>query len=281
MTLLLSQNIRKRMEYRLALNIEHWIERLGLFVIIILGELVVSVYGISSNSSGFSYMYLDTSLGLLIAMAFQWIYFALLDGYGGRFVHPVRSHRLSGFTWTFLHLPMTFALMAAGVGTGILIKYDPLSHEVGASDLEKKYGMDNVRWLVCGGYAFSLSIMVVLGMLYQAKEGPPIECPLPETTGSPDKSPSSSHGSSLNVPPCAKRWQQLAALPSGVKSAPRCTKTVRLSIRTCVAVIFLIVGGTGSSLSVPALLGTLAVFIMTGAFLEEYGKIRVFKVTTD
>lgn len=61
----LSMSFKRHFVYRVALNIEHWVERMGLFIIVIFGELIFAIIP-SSEFPTFSYLYLDSILGFFI-----------------------------------------------------------------------------------------------------------------------------------------------------------------------------------------------------------------------
>lgn len=119
------------------------IERMGLFVIIVLGEVVVgSVNGMADLTP----LDLDEMviglMGLLIAVGLWWLYFDLV------------SHRapVSRFTqlWLYLHLPLVMAIAAGGAAV-----LDTIRHS--AEPLP-----DQVRWLLVGATA---SVMVAVTAL--------------------------------------------------------------------------------------------------------------------
>lgn len=286
---------RQYFKFRVALNIEHWVERMGLWIIIVLGEIIVSILW-SSTSPSFSFLYVDTILSLVVAVSIEWLYFYLIDGYSGKFTHPIRARSLLGLFWSLLHTPFSAAIVAAGVGIGILVKYDPAGYgyspNMGGADggdIQKKFGYDNVRWLVCGCYAFAMFILVVLGMLYKSHEDVPtrhsrggtspgataIEMSQIGAASSSQLSPQSQGSTSL--PEFLKRDRATIHIPEGHAFRPRFPKWLRLTIRSGVGVIFIIVGAAGHNLSVTGLLGIMAVVAFFGVFLEEIGRLRVVK----
>eukprot|EP00158_Paraphelidium_tribonemae_P005795 Partr_v1_DN27527_c2_g1_i1_m30535 putative Bacterial low temperature requirement A protein (LtrA) len=312
---------RQLFDHRVALNIEHWVERLGLFLIIVLGEIIVSILG-SSESPTFSFLYADSVFGLCIAISFEWLYFYLIDGYGGQFTHPVRYKGINGFLWTTLHLPLAASLTAAGAATGLLIKYDPAGQGWSSSDnvedtatnITKKYGWDNLRWLVCGAYASACITMTFMSMLYHSKDGHLIRSHSGDATASQDLSGSStldlnrvtsSETSSSQepkkrmfpkmkhrligrmantqqptpqrpLPACVRRWQENNSVPVH-ELIPRYPKWLRLLCRFTLGLLFLVVGAAGKGLSVIELLALLACIAFSAVLLEEYGKVRIAK----
>ena len=126
------------------------IERMGLFVIIVLGEVVVgSVNGMAELTP----LDLDGGViglsGVLIAIGLWWLYFDLV------------SHRapLSRFTqvWLYLHLPLVIAIAAGGAGVLTTI-------ENSASPLP-----DAVRWLLVGSLAVAVLSVVALTLVLEIR----------------------------------------------------------------------------------------------------------------
>ena len=110
------------------------IERLGLFVIIVLGEVIVgAVNGMASLPQLDIDGIVIGMLGVLVAIGLWWIYFDLVSHHA-----PVsRKTQL----WLYLHLPLVIA-MAAG-GAGVLNTVEHAAEPV----------PDAVRWLLVGSLA--------------------------------------------------------------------------------------------------------------------------------
>jgi low temperature requirement protein LtrA len=110
------------------------IERMGLFVIIVLGEVVV---GAVNGMAAITPRDLDAIaiglLGVLIAIGLWWIYFDLASH------EPPISRRTQ--LWLYLHLPLVIAIAAGGAGVVNTIEHaaEPLP--------------DTVRWLLVGSLA--------------------------------------------------------------------------------------------------------------------------------
>ncbi|KAI3649067.1 hypothetical protein MP228_006921 [Amoeboaphelidium protococcarum] len=172
----LSMSLKRHFIYRVALNIEHWVERMGLFIIVIFGELIFAIIP-SSEFPTFSYLYLDSILGFFIVASLQWMYFYLIDGYSGRFTHPLRYKPLNGIVWTLCHLWLSAFLIILGAGIGIMVKHDPKIYNptaFGLTELEQSElghaGYGAVRWLVSGGYAASMFVLTLMGALYHCRD---------------------------------------------------------------------------------------------------------------
>jgi low temperature requirement protein LtrA len=126
------------------------IERMGLFVIIVLGEVVVgSVNGMADLTP----LDLDESIiglcGVLVAIGLWWLYFDLV------------SHRppVSRFTqlWLYLHLPMVIAIAAGGSGVLATIE-----HATTALPGE-------VRWLLVGSLGVAVLSIVGLTLILEIR----------------------------------------------------------------------------------------------------------------
>jgi low temperature requirement protein LtrA len=113
------------------------IERLGLFVIIVLGEVIVgAVNGMADISSLGADGISVGLLGMLIAIALWWVYFDLVS-------HRAPISRRTQL-WLYLHLPLVIAMAAGGAGVLNTIERadEPLP--------------DSVRWLLVGSLAIAL-----------------------------------------------------------------------------------------------------------------------------
>jgi len=126
------------------------IERMGLFVIIVLGEVVVgSVNGMAELTP----LDLDETViglcGVLVAIGLWWLYFDLV------------SHRapMSQFTqlWLYLHLPIVIAIAAGGAGVLTTIEHaaSPLPVEA--------------RWLLVGSLGVAVLSIVALTLILEIR----------------------------------------------------------------------------------------------------------------
>jgi len=119
------------------------IERMGLFVIIVLGEVVVgSVNGMADLTP----LDLDESIiglcGVLVAIGLWWLYFDLVS-------HRPPVSRLTQL-WLYLHLPMVIAIAAGGAGVLATVEHatSPLP--------------DEVRWLLVG--SLGVAVLSIVGL---------------------------------------------------------------------------------------------------------------------
>ena len=101
---------------RVPLNIEHSHERQGCFVMVVLGEAVVSAI-INAESaretarSGRYYLMMALSLATTFSAAM--LYYAISPP---RSLHAMRRSRFAGVSWILIHMPTLAALLAMGVG---------------------------------------------------------------------------------------------------------------------------------------------------------------------
>ncbi|MFF4196539.1 low temperature requirement protein A [Nonomuraea sp. NPDC001831] len=95
---------------RLPPQSEHLPERFGLFVVIVLGEVVAAVVtGLKGHDVTPSVL-LVALAGVAIAMAFWWLYFDHVDE------SVVLRTKLAGQVWVYSHLPLSMGLVAFGIG---------------------------------------------------------------------------------------------------------------------------------------------------------------------
>ena len=94
------------------------VERMGLFTIIVLGEVVVGVVGGISDAEHRDLLTITTGMiGLTIGMGIWWNYFDML----GRRVPGQRGRRLAG--WLYSHLPLTIGISASGAAMVSLLEH--------------------------------------------------------------------------------------------------------------------------------------------------------------
>lgn len=126
------------------------IERMGLFVIIVLGEVVVgSVNGVTELTPLDPEVVLIGLMGLLVAVGLWWIYFDLVS-------HRAPVSRLTQI-WSNLHLPMVMAIAAAGAAVVNTVEHagEPLT--------------DEIRWLLVGSVAVALITVTALTLTLETR----------------------------------------------------------------------------------------------------------------
>jgi low temperature requirement protein LtrA len=116
------------------------IERLGLFVIIVLGEVIVgAVDGMAALDPVTRVIGL---LGVLVAIGLWWIYFDLVSHHDPT---PTRTQ-----LWLYLHLPLVISM--AAVGAGVLNAVEHSAESLPA----------NVRWLLVGSLTVAVASVAAL-----------------------------------------------------------------------------------------------------------------------
>ncbi|KAJ7507266.1 hypothetical protein B0H11DRAFT_2219094 [Mycena galericulata] len=152
----LFQDVAAREEMRFpAINIEHHVERLGAFVTIVLGEIVVSVFFATPGPVGLNRESGRALLGLMIAFNLNWMYFG--SQACKHFIHAIRRHWFSGFLFTTLHLPLCMALLLASSATNRLVISDSIDSDSGGG----------LKWFFGAGLGVSMCSMATLGVLHK------------------------------------------------------------------------------------------------------------------
>jgi low temperature requirement protein LtrA len=130
------------------------IERFGLFVIIVLGEVIVGAVSGMADLTPLNTDELVIGLfGVLIAIGMWWVYFDLVSHR-----EPV-SRRTQ--LWSYLHFPLVVAIAAEGAGV--------LNTVEGAS--EPLPG--EVRWLLVGALAVAMISVVLLTLTLELRRARP------------------------------------------------------------------------------------------------------------
>lgn len=230
-------------DYALAIHHEHHIERLGTFVIIVLGETVLALF-YRNNSSSLDLRYFKAALGLSITFNLYWIYFRV-DG-GLRYVHALKRHGMAGLLWSNFHLPLTATIAAMGGSmkelvadrsqSWLLSPHGSESHGSVHAAAENSHGTEltedlpvhaPVIWIFCVSCALTLAIMAFMGTLHKSLDE---------------------------------------------KGETRISKNFRIASRVAMAVIWILVPLTGlGSLGV---LVFLAVSVLPVTFLEAWGRVK-------
>ncbi|SEG93040.1 Low temperature requirement protein LtrA [Nonomuraea solani] len=102
--------LARRHQGKLPPQSEHLPERFGLFVVIVLGEVVAAVViGLKGHDVTPGALLIALA-GVAIAMGFWWLYFGHLDE------SVVLRTQMAGQVWVYSHLPLSLGLVAFGVG---------------------------------------------------------------------------------------------------------------------------------------------------------------------
>lgn len=134
-------------------NTIHLSKRMGLFVIIVLGE---TIFGLVSSLSPLEWSVptiLGMGTGITIAFGLWWIYFDTVDG---SVIRALKENNRIGIylSWLYLHFPLLIGLAAMGDGIAHVIKADQ-SLSITLSEL----------WLICGSVALCLFSMGFLHLV--------------------------------------------------------------------------------------------------------------------
>ncbi|CAE6458086.1 hypothetical protein ACGC1H_006833 [Rhizoctonia solani] len=136
-----------------ATNIEHFIERTAAFVVIVLGEVVLSVvYHATRADVGFKSIYGSAVSGLIIAFNFCWLYFDAECSH--TFVHAMRRHWFTSITFTNLHFPLCASLILVSAATSRMTQH---TEEVTSA----------MRWYFGGGLGVALISMALIGATHR------------------------------------------------------------------------------------------------------------------
>ena len=120
------------------------VERFGLFIIIVLGEVVIGVVDGLSAAERDARTIVTGMLALSMGFGFWWIYFDLV----GR--RLPRAQRLALAYWVMSHLPIALAITAAGAGMVSLIGH---AHDASTPAA--------TSWLLAGAVATGLLALVL------------------------------------------------------------------------------------------------------------------------
>ena len=120
------------------------VERLGLFTIIVLGEVVFGVVDGLTSSEGDAKTITTGMVALTIGFGFWWIYFDLV---GGRLPRDEGSATVQ---WLLSHLPITLSITAAGAAMVSLIAH--------AGDARTPA---STAWVLAGAVATGLLALIV------------------------------------------------------------------------------------------------------------------------
>ena len=138
---------------KFAPHISHLPERMGLFVIIVLGESILGVVVGLAGHEWDIYSSLSVGLGLSIPFSLWWIYF---DNIGGSAIKGATEKGRRGvyYIWLYIHFPLVVGLTAIGIG----IK------QVASSNQEIPLPFSDL-WLICGSVSGCLFVQAILHLV--------------------------------------------------------------------------------------------------------------------
>ncbi|KAI5479160.1 hypothetical protein MNV49_004020 [Pseudohyphozyma bogoriensis] len=135
-----------------AINIEHAVERLALFIVLVLGEMVMNTtFKAVANQSGVHTEYLRCFLSLCIAYAINWLY--VDNDLSRTFLHALRRNWMTSITWHHLHYPLAASLIFASAATARMV-----------TEVEPSL---TYRHFFAGGQAITMITLGFLGLLHK------------------------------------------------------------------------------------------------------------------
>ncbi|KAG8734701.1 hypothetical protein FRC10_011524, partial [Ceratobasidium sp. 414] len=136
-----------------ATNIKHFVERTAAFVVIVLGEIVLSVVYIASEAqTGVSSVYGTALCALLVAFNFCWLYFDAECSQ--EFVHAMHRHWFTSVTYTNLHFPLCASLIIVAAATYKMTQRpDKITPAIG--------------WYFSGGLGVALISLALIGITHR------------------------------------------------------------------------------------------------------------------
>jgi low temperature requirement protein LtrA len=131
-------------------------ERYGLFMIIVLGEAVVSVVQGLAAKEHFDFAHAITGiLGMTLTFGIWWIYFDFVAR------RPPKPATGWVFAWGYLHMPLVMSVTATAAGINNVIASKATVLPL------------NVRCLICGSLAISLAVIALLETTLRRDEDEP------------------------------------------------------------------------------------------------------------
>lgn len=139
-----------KLHARFPPHVSHLTERMGLFMLIVLGESIVGIVTGMIEQTWNVYTVTVASLGLCIAFGVWWIYFANLKGTA---IHAVREKSRVGiyYIWLYGHFPLVIGIISVGVGIEQLVSVEP-----------NETLSNSIVWLLCLSLAITMSSQVLL-----------------------------------------------------------------------------------------------------------------------
>lgn len=150
----LSKRWNKTPLYIPALSMEHVMERTIQFVIVVVGEMIISAtYSASKSKFGLSIQYGQSALGICCSFMIIWLYY---DADSSRtFQHALRRHAIPATLFSMLHFPLTAALILAGASLKNIVQDD---NEVMSG---------GYLWFWSGSLCVTLCCIGLIGLLHR------------------------------------------------------------------------------------------------------------------
>ena len=165
--------LSNHLQFYPATNIEHRTERTNAFVTLVFGYSVVALIYQSAAPAGINAYYGKAILGLIIAFAFNMLYFEI-DG-TNLYVHAIRRSRYAYTVWQYIHLPFILAyVLSSSALARLVVAHDCRDANVetlaedwrGRSEAELSSGL---RWFFCAGLGVALACMGVISLTHEHK----------------------------------------------------------------------------------------------------------------
>ncbi|KAF8536613.1 hypothetical protein BDD12DRAFT_982624 [Trichophaea hybrida] len=162
------------LKYSAALDIDHEVDRMAAFYIIVLGEFLYGlVWASPAALSGVHGPFGRAAISLIIAFCLCWLYTAS-DGSRENpvtGVHALRWKISHALQWIMLHLPLSASLLIAGDICAVFVRYG--HDEVGIETrkrAEETFPATNewqaLRWMFCEGLAIGLVCLYWIALLH-------------------------------------------------------------------------------------------------------------------
>jgi low temperature requirement protein LtrA len=138
---------------KFAPHVSHLPERMGLFVIIVLGESILGVVAGLAGHDWNIYSTLSVGLGLSIPFSLWWIYFDNISGSAIR-AATEKGKRGIYYIWLYIHFPLVVGITAIGIGIKQV-----------ASSSQEMYLPSSDLWLICGSVSSCLFVQALLHLV--------------------------------------------------------------------------------------------------------------------
>ena len=146
--------------YEFELHPSHFAERHGLFVIIVLGELLIAIGVVTVGQTGSAGFYLAGTAMLVIALAMWWSYFDWLFSVGEHALISASGKqrgRIGRDAYSIAHLPIVAGVIMFAVGTEELLVHPGL-------------GLDTQsRWAFVGGLMLFIASQTFMAFRFTGK----------------------------------------------------------------------------------------------------------------